>query len=397
MPSESDLRWAIRPSLLAALSVALLAGMLGGAQPAAAQMQVDNGCMQDVYEEYNGGGTLNCTANDVQVASVTNITILDDGCQFVGDTVTFSADYEIELTAQARHDIGIYLATDGSDALGIVGPGQGNCTILTLPIPPTDLDGTGDNTGPTSAFGYCSSDGGTTMTIGTDGLPLPCNTNGAPDCPVGDTCEEFGIDITGPIQDTCGDIDDAPNPIFLTGIVITAVCQDPDGDGRLDLPNCTSWRQPGDNDLCLSPLAAFPGAPSKCSCDPGFDVGICVPGFCDDGIACTDNVCTIVDGEPVCTFPPNDDNCNGLDDQCNNGVCDPDNPDAGTDGCFADPVANSTPCEDGDACTSETGDPQTPDHCFGGECTGIPVDCSDLDDQCNDGVCNADTGACEAI
>src|SRR6185436_11498976 len=28
----------------------------------------------------------------------------------------------------------------------------------------------------------------------------------------------------------------------------------------------TSWRQPGANDLCLSPLAAFPGAPSKCNC-----------------------------------------------------------------------------------------------------------------------------------
>jgi hypothetical protein len=40
-------------------------------------------------------------------------------------------------------------------------------------------------------------------------------------------------------------------------------------------------------------------------------------------------------------------------------------------------VADSTPCEDGDVCTSETGEPQTPDHCFGGVCTGIPVDCDD--------------------
>ena len=59
--------------------------------------------------------------------------------------------------------------------------------------------------------------------------------------------------------------------------------------------------------------------------------------------------------------------------------------------------ADSTPCEDGDACTSETGTAQTPDHCESGVCTGIPVDCSALDDQFNDGVCNAATGACERV
>jgi len=256
------------------------------------QLSVENGCMEDVYQAYGGAGSLQCTANDVRVASVTNITILDDGCLFVGDTITFSADYEIVLTAQARHDIGVYLATDGDpNADGAL---TGNCTILTLPIPPTDLDGTGDDTKPSDAFGYCSADGGASFSVGPDGLPLPCDADGLPDCGVGDTCEEFGPGI----QDTCGDIDDAPNPIMLVGIVITAECQDPDGDGRLDLPNCTSWRQPGSNDLCLSPLAAFPGAPSKCNCDPGLDIGICVPGFCDDGNVCTQNVCFI--GEGVC-------------------------------------------------------------------------------------------------
>ena len=256
------------------------------------QLSVENGCMEDVYQAYGGAGSLQCTANDVRVASVTNITILDDGCLFVGDTITFSADYEIVLTAQARHDIGVYLATDGDpNADGAL---TGNCTILTLPIPPTDLDGTGDDTKPSDAFGYCSADGGASFSVGPDGLPLPCDADGLPDCGVGDTCEEFGPGI----QDTCGDIDDAPNPIMLVGIVITAECQDPDGDGRLDLPTCTSWRQPGSNDLCLSPLAAFPGAPSKCNCDPGLDIGICVPGFCDDGNVCTQNVCFI--GEGVC-------------------------------------------------------------------------------------------------
>jgi hypothetical protein len=29
-------------------------------------------------------------------------------------------------------------------------------------------------------------------------------------------------------------------------------------------------------------------------------------------------------------------------------------------------------------------------------CTGVPVDCSALDNECNEGVCNETTGACEA-
>ena len=46
-------------------------------------------------------------------------------------------------------------------------------------------------------------------------------------------------------------------------------------------------------------------------------------------------------------------------------------------------------CDDGNACT-------TGDTCTGGACAGTPTDCSGLDDQCNTGVCNAGTGACEA-
>jgi len=43
------------------------------------------------------------------------------------------------------------------------------------------------------------------------------------------------------------------------------------------LPYCTSWRQGGANELCTSPLDAYPGAPSKCNCDAGFTVPINVP------------------------------------------------------------------------------------------------------------------------
>ncbi len=48
------------------------------------------------------------------------------------------------------------------------------------------------------------------------------------------------------------------------------------------------------------------------------------------------------------------------------------------------------PCDDGDLCT-------TCDSTTGGPCAGIPVDCSNLDDECNAGTCNAATGLCEAV
>ena len=195
------------------------------------------GCMQDV-----AGFGLNCTANDVRIAGiqvidgVEQLEILDDGCAFPGDTVTFTATFEVVLTAQARHDVGLWFAIDG-DPNGD-GAVSGECTVATpayAPDPPwLDLDGTGDKT------------------PGTNDVP-------------GD-------------QDTCGDIDDAHNPLFPV-VTITANCVDEDGNGQLDLPNCTSWRQPGANDLCTSPADAFPGAPSKCRCDPGFSIPIEVPGL----------------------------------------------------------------------------------------------------------------------
>ena len=248
-----------------------------------------NGCMEDVYNEYGNANGLGCNTNDIQVASVTDINIVDDGCAYVGDTVTFDFTAQIVLTAQARHDIGIYFAIDG-DPNGD-GALTGTCSISTPPYSGTftrpdsstgnfvDLDGTGDDTKNSDSFGYCT-DGVGAFESDPAGFPQVCNEDS--DCSAGFTCEEHGSGITTPIQDICGDIDDPNGGVTADGLwveiqTITAVCVDDDGDGNLDLPNCMSWRQPGANDLCLSPLAAFPGSPSKCNCDPGFDVPINVP------------------------------------------------------------------------------------------------------------------------
>lgn len=75
---------------------------------------------------------------------------------------------------------------------------------------------------------------------------------------------------------------------------------------------------------------------------------LCVPGDCDDGNMCTEDLCLATTG-------------------CQH---------ASLDGAA---------CSDGDSCTT--------DSCLGGNCTGKPLDCSDGDD-CTLDSCSPSTGAC---
>lgn len=105
------------PTLLAVLVVG---GLLLGAQPAYAAP-----CMQDNYTASGKTQTLNCTANDVRIAEVTDITGIqgiftdpDTGELFClkGSPIQFTADFDVDLTAQARYDIGLYLAQGQTQA-----------------------------------------------------------------------------------------------------------------------------------------------------------------------------------------------------------------------------------------------------------------------------------------
>src|SRR5262249_2437528 len=90
-------------------------------------------------------------------------------------------------------------------------------------------------------------------------LDVPPNCSGNA-CQAGDVCG----DITGPLNT-------AHNPLFVTQ-TITAPCSDADNNQKLDLPFCTTWRQPGSNQVCLgigngtTTNDVFPGSPSKCNC-----------------------------------------------------------------------------------------------------------------------------------
>ncbi len=97
------------------------------------------------------------------------------------------------------------------------------------------------------------------------------------------------------------------------------------------------------------------------------------PEECDDGNACTDDLCDPEDpnaDEFGCTHEATE--CND-DDACTADSCDPAN------GCVFEPIE----CDDGDACTD--------DACADGNCENTPVDCDDSDsctvDECIDGEC----------
>ncbi|HYC53676.1 MAG TPA: hypothetical protein VEL28_01885 [Candidatus Binatia bacterium] len=157
-----------------------------------------------------------------------------------------------------------------------------------------------------------------------------------------------------------------------------------DGTGCDDDDNCTT------TDVCTAGTCG--GTPVDCSgstdqCNSGncnVFSGLCeqIPvgngTGCNDGLACTTtDVCT--DG--TCGGTPVD--CSGLDDACNEGVCDP-----GTGGCETSPHADGTPCEDGALCTLG-------DECQAGVCvSGPPKDCSSLDESCKTGTCNPANGEC---
>lgn len=184
---------------------------------------IDN-CIQDVWQAHGNKQGLNCTANDVSLSSVDNICVDDGmgGCLaentcIGGSMVTFTADFTMPLTAQERFDLGLYLASDGGGSDGAL-TGQCIDNVVTA--------------GNSSTF------------INNDPSP----------------------------PDFCGDIDSGNNPQVITQTV-TVMCSDPDGDGFLNMPWCTSWRQPGANEVCDSVIFttpgafdAYPGSPSKCNC-----------------------------------------------------------------------------------------------------------------------------------
>jgi len=224
-----------------AISVIGVVGLIVGAPPVSADL-----CIDDQWKAHNGNTQdLTCTANDVRIAEATNVRDLENepltSC-YEGFPFDFIADFTVELTAQERFDVGLYFATDGDPNED--GALTGTCDANLV------LDE------------YTSMPDGVNITFGSDNW-----VNLDPDLTPASKAQH---------DDTCGDIDDAHNPQVVTVLVEQALCSDTDGDGYVNLPNCTSWRQPGSNEVCDDVTDAFPGSPSKCNCDITFNIPVLV-------------------------------------------------------------------------------------------------------------------------
>ena len=320
---------------------------------------VDNtgGCVSEV-----SGFSVQCTANDVQLTTIQPLNILDDGCKnTTGDTVTFNGVAFVSLTAENRYDIGLYFARDG-DPNGD-GAESGECAVTML-----------DNF----------------VTIPYDAVNLD--------------------------NDACGDINDVykvPNaPLHQFIGPITVKCVDENNDGLLDIMHCETWKQPGKNEVCTSPIPGTgssgvgAGAPSKCNC--GVFQSVCIA--IDDGNPCTDDICDpntglpshppkidgTLCGDPADTVCDNPDTCNGA------GVCQP-NYESTSVVCRA----SAGVCDLEESCTGSSADCPADGNNLTTECRAsagvcdLAEFCSNASDACPpDGAnltteCRASAGVCD--
>ena len=151
------------------------------------------------------------------------------------------------------------------------------------------------------------------------------------------------------------------------------------------VPNCDDGISCTD-DLCSEPAKSCVHTPVSARCDDG---NVCTDDACNPASGCvhTNNTAPCDDGN-ACTT---NDVCSGGSCQggaplnCNDGnICTTDTCNPST-GCAHTPVANGTSCSDGDLCNgAET--------CQAGVCTpGVPLDCND-GNICTDDTCNPATG-----
>jgi len=210
------------------------------AAPASAQT-----CLQNEYNLVNKQ-KLNCTANDVQIAEVTNIRNPTTGAALTscdgGTNFNFIADFKIVTTSdKERENVGLYIATDSrTQAL------TGSCVdnIISPQHP-------------------CSA--GSNILCGSDNYHDSDGPNNADNC--GDTS-------SNDLSPTFG-----AKAEKVTLLITNFACTAPAGSTTLVLPNCTSWQEPGGSITCSSPSPSFPypvdanskpeaipGSPSKCNC-----------------------------------------------------------------------------------------------------------------------------------
>eukprot|EP00899_Mesostigma_viride_P003919 jgi/Mesvir1/13528/Mv04882-RA.1 len=284
-------------------------------------------CVNDIYQaNTNGGGSIQCTANDMQLQGAV-IKSVPVPCRNLNMSTTFVAQFILAANSVAqRSDIGVYFS-EASRATSAALIGNATCTIGTVPysgnVSFTELD---------------------------------------------------------TIPDYCGDAtSSAPyNPIYPT-MQVTLPCNLYDNSTKLlSYSYCISWKQSGGNpDLCYNPLQTVAGTGAKCvcgtvnvpisisclfeanpdascndnktctidQCNPIDDInnGCTHTDTCNDNIACTVDKCTAAG----CTYTP-------IDSLCDDGISCTVDKCSSTTGCSN--TKNNTLCDDGLGCSVDTCD-----------------------------------------
>jgi hypothetical protein len=200
------------------IPVAALIGVLS--IPAAFAYETGAVCVRD----FSPGIT--CSGNDVRIADVTVVAILED-CP-AGDPSTAEASLKLRIDngPQSRYDIGVFLSLNGNSAL------SGTQCLHDYLEPPL-------TTSPT----YTDSDG-----------------NGKPDLSGGPWLDAEPLDPA----DECGDI--AAGTDDLKTLTLRFACVDTNGDGIVDISACASWLN-GPASTCPNISGATPGSGARCACD----------------------------------------------------------------------------------------------------------------------------------
>ena len=198
------------------LAVVALMALIIGNQPALAVNVTTIGdvCMQQVFgggDTVTGANRLVCTANDIKIARATSVS--PSTC-IEGLPFDLTATFEVNVTANERYDAAFFFRIDGgTDARDPTG----ECSVTQLDrniSPAQNLDG-----------------------------------------------------------DTCGDLNAGTKLVTFT--IPQVLCHDSDGDGFLNLPNCTSWHSNQGTACTIGDTSgAKPDTKSKCVCDDTFQVQV---------------------------------------------------------------------------------------------------------------------------
>lgn len=201
-------RW-ITPANVALLAFALIAA------PVDAQPFPATTCAADRL-----ASPLNCTANDIEIASVT----INNGVTVCrsGDPLTLDLTLHMHVNAQDRHDIGVFIARDGKPVqLPSASGGSASCSVFPVPFSPAP---------------WANLDGNACGDFDRDGLPQ-------------------GVSV----------------PLPIGSVTVTCVA---DQNGNLVIPSLVSWAENATPTSCQAPPAAWVLPQTRSKCEAGISATI---------------------------------------------------------------------------------------------------------------------------